>query len=127
MNHIKAGRIYYPQPLKSIVPKQKEQSVSQSFDSVFREKLANIKADITFSHHALQRLERRGITLDDTEIAKLAEAVEKARAKGAKESLILMNNIAYVVSVKNNKVITAVDSASMQDNVFTNIDSAVIL
>jgi flagellar operon protein len=127
MNHIRAGQIYYSQPLVPIAPKQKELSAGTSFNTIFQQRLSEAKPDIIFSQHALQRLERRGITLDNEEISKLAEAVEKARTKGAKESLVLMNSIAYIVSVKNNKVITAVDSASMQDNVFTNIDSAIIL
>lgn len=58
---------------------------------------------------------------------RLEGAVQKAAAKGAKESLILMDNVAYVVSVVNQKVITAVDQMSMKENVFTNIDSAILL
>jgi flagellar operon protein len=57
----------------------------------------------------------------------LQEAVNRARAKGARESLVLMGELALVVSVKNNTVITAVDGANMRENVFTNIDSAVII
>ena len=57
----------------------------------------------------------------------LQEAVNRARAKGARESLVLMGELALVVSVKNNTVITAVDGANMRVNVFTNIDSAVII
>ena len=60
-------------------------------------------------------------------MALLKDAVNKVEAKGAKESLILMDQMALVVSVKNRTVITAVDSNSMKDNVFTNIDSAVIV
>ena len=60
-------------------------------------------------------------------MALLKDAVNKAEAKGAKESLILMDQLALVVSVKNRTVITAVDGASLKDNVFTNIDSAVIV
>jgi flagellar operon protein len=57
----------------------------------------------------------------------LQEAVGRARAKGARESLVLMGELALVVSVKNNTVITAVDGANLRENVFTNIDSAVII
>ena len=57
----------------------------------------------------------------------MENAVGKAREKGARDSLILMDNLALVVSIKNNTVITAVDEQSLKENVFTNIDSAVIV
>jgi flagellar operon protein len=82
---------------------------------------------VTFSQHALERLQSRNITFGPAELVKLNTALEKAAQKGAKESLILMNNLALVVSVTNKTVITAMDGASMKDNVFTNIDSAVIV
>ncbi len=83
--------------------------------------------ELKFSAHALKRLESRQIKLNQAELALLQEAVKKAEAKGAKESLILMEKLALVVSIKNRTVITAVDGNSLKDNVFTNIDSAVIV
>jgi flagellar operon protein len=127
MNNMKAGHIFYSQPLTMTAPKKKENHTSTSFDALFQQKLNQEKTGINFSNHAIQRLEKRGITLGNDDIARLAGAVEKAQAKGAKESLVLMNNVAYIVSVPNKKVITAVDEESMQDNVFTNIDSAIIV
>ena len=55
------------------------------------------------------------------------DGVDRAAAKGAKESLVLVDNAALVVSIKNRTVITAVDQAHLKENVFTNIDSAVIV
>jgi len=81
---------------------------------------------LKFSLHAQERLAGRG-SLGPEELAKLSEAVDRASAKGARESLILMKDLALVVSVKNRTVITAVDGARIKDNVFTNIDSAVII
>lgn len=95
------------------------------FESIFQKQLAE-QSEIKFSAHALKRLESRQIALGNQEMALLKEAVNKAEAKGAKESLILMDRLALVVSVKNRTVITAVDESSLKDNVFTNIDSAVI-
>jgi flagellar operon protein len=60
-------------------------------------------------------------------MSKITAAVGKAREKGSRDSLILMSDLALVVSVRNNTVITAVDGESLKDNVFTNIDSAVII
>ncbi|HYH02622.1 MAG TPA: TIGR02530 family flagellar biosynthesis protein [Bacillota bacterium] len=97
-----------------------------SFESIFKEKLEG-EAEIKFSAHALKRLESRQINLNSKDLELLKDAVNRAEAKGARESLILMDQLALVVSVKNRTVITAVDGNSLKDNVFTNIDSAVIV
>jgi flagellar operon protein len=81
---------------------------------------------LQFSKHALQRLERRGIELDGATMKRLHEGVSRAAGKGSRDSLVLVDNTAFVVSVRNHTVITAVGSEHMKDNVFTNIDSAVI-
>ena len=82
---------------------------------------------VKFSAHAQERLRSRNIQLSPTEIVKINEAVAKAAQKGAKETLILVERTALVVSIKNQTVITAIDETQMKENVFTNIDSAVIL
>ncbi len=79
-----------------------------------------------FSKHALERLQRRGIELDAPTMQRLGEGVARAAGKGSRDSLVLVDSTAFVVSVRNNTVITAVGSEHMKDNVFTNIDSAVI-
>ena len=81
---------------------------------------------VKFSGHALQRIERRGIDTSAPTLARLDGAVQRAAAKGARESVVLVDGTAFVVSVRNKTVITAVDAQSMRDHVFTNIDSAVI-
>jgi flagellar operon protein len=81
---------------------------------------------VRFSGHALQRVERRGIDTSPQTLARLDGAVERAAAKGARESVVLVDGTAFVVSVRNKTVITAVDAQSMREHVFTNIDSAVI-
>ncbi|MBM3460688.1 MAG: flagellar protein [Armatimonadetes bacterium] len=82
---------------------------------------------LKWSAHAQQRMRMRSITFTPGEMDQIQNAVGKAAAKGARESLLLINNKALVVSVPNRTVITAVDEASLKENVFTNIDSAVIL
>ncbi|HEY1834484.1 MAG TPA: TIGR02530 family flagellar biosynthesis protein [Solirubrobacteraceae bacterium] len=81
---------------------------------------------LQFSKHALARVERRGIELDAGTLQRLSEGVSRAAGKGARDSLVLVDGTAFVVSVANHTVITAVGSEHMKDNVFTNIDSAVI-
>jgi len=82
--------------------------------------------NLQFSRHAQKRLASRNIELSPTDLERIEEAVGTLRRKGARDSLVLMGDLALVVSVKNNTVITAVDDNSSKENVFTNIDSAVI-
>ncbi len=96
-----------------------------SFQKVLEKKIKG--KGVQFSKHAADRMMSRSIKLDNQEIQRLDDAVQKAAAKGAKESLVVMGDNAYVVSVKNNMVITALDGNSMRENVFTNIDSAIIM
>lgn len=82
---------------------------------------------VSFSRHAVERLESRQLDLSEQDLAKLDDTVEKMAHKGARESLIYLNDIALVVSVANRKVITAMDGSSARENIFTNIDSAAII
>ena len=81
---------------------------------------------VTFSKHAVQRLERRNLTVDATAMARLQDGVDRAAGKGARDAVVLVDDTAFVVSVSNRTVITAVGKDQMKDHVFTNIDSAVI-
>ncbi|MCE2768236.1 MAG: TIGR02530 family flagellar biosynthesis protein [Armatimonadota bacterium] len=82
---------------------------------------------LKLSGHAQTRLQSRNIELDQAAWDRVMSGVEKAAAKGAKESLVLVDEAALVVSIKNKTVITAVDKSALKDNVFTNIDSAIIV
>jgi flagellar operon protein len=92
----------------------------------FTHALDQASGSLQFSKHALARVERRGIELSQETLQRLSNGVGRAAGKGARDSLVLVDGTAFVVSVRNSTVITAVDSEHMKDNVFTNIDSAVI-
>jgi len=93
----------------------------------FKDVLSGVVRDeLKVSAHAQARLQSSRINLTQDDMARLSRAVDRAAAKGARESLILMDNIAFVVSIKNRTVITAVSPERLKENVFTNIDSAVI-
>ncbi len=96
----------------------------ESFAQILESKLQ--QPELKFSAHAAKRLETRGIRFTDEQLQTLSAAVEKARRKGGRETLILMGDVALVVSVVNRTVITAIDGESLKENVFTQIDSAVI-
>ncbi|MBU0983215.1 MAG: hypothetical protein KKA42_05055 [candidate division Zixibacteria bacterium] len=89
--------------------------------------MAPHSAEVSFSKHASQRLHSRGIALSDEQLTKISAAVDKAEAKGSRETLILTDDAALVVAVKNRTVITAFDRDNLRDGVVTSIDSAVIL
>ena len=82
---------------------------------------------LKFSAHAMQRLQSRNISLTSDDVTRMNAMADKAAAKGAKNSLFIVRDTAMIVSIKNRTVVTAVDSDSMKDNVFTNIDSAAII
>jgi flagellar operon protein len=82
---------------------------------------------LKFSHHAEQRLQQRGIQLMPDQLNRISDAVDKAAAKGAKDSLVLFKDIAMIVNVPNRTVVTAMDGNSMKEHIFTQIDSAVVV
>ncbi|MHB8905391.1 MAG: TIGR02530 family flagellar biosynthesis protein [Melioribacteraceae bacterium] len=92
-----------------------------SFDAIFKEELEKVK----FSNHALKRLEARNIQLSDNDLSKIQNAVEKAEAKGSKDSLVMMDKTAFIVNIPNKTVVTAIPVAESNESVFTNIDSVV--
>lgn len=94
-----------------------------SFQQMLSDKLNNLE----FSQHAQERMKSRNIQLSAKEMQQLSDTVDKMAQKGARESLIYLNDAAFVISVKNRTVITAMDGASAKENIFTNIDSAVII
>ncbi len=96
-----------------------------SFQEVLRE-TSKPSGGVEFSRHALQRLERRGIDLRGETLNRLSDGVDRAAGKGSRESVVFVDGTAFVVSVRNRTVITAVDPEHMREHVFTNIDSAVI-
>src|SRR5260221_14654702 len=98
----------------------------QPFDALLQSTVERGGA-LKFSAHAKERLSMRNINLSAEDISRLTDAVNKAAGKGARQSLLVMDNQAFIVSVTNRTVITALDCGSMKENVFTNIDSAVIV
>lgn len=84
------------------------------------------EAEIKFSAHAIKRITTRNIPQDSNVMQKLTNAVERAKTKGANECLVIMDNMAYIVSVKNKTVVTVVNKDELKEKIFTNIDSVVI-
>jgi flagellar operon protein len=100
---------------------------TQSFADVLGEKLGK-KNELQFSEHALRRISSRSIdVMENDKLERLNKAVEIAAGKGSEDALVLVDEAAFIVSVKNNKVITTLSKEDMLGNIFTNIDSTVII
>ena len=98
-----------------------------SFEEILRKKQSKDVSELKFSKHASMRLEERNISLTTEQNARLQDGVERAREKGIKDSLVMIDSLAFIVNVPNRTVVTAMDQTEQQDNIFTNIDGAVIM
>ena len=111
----------------------KKNKVQASGNSSFQSVLERVNdvssqgSELKFSKHASARLATRDITLDESQIGRLEDGVVRAEAKGIKDSLMLMDGFAFIVNVPSGTVITAMDQAESNEQIFTNIDGAVIV
>ena len=105
---------------------KRNQTVGASFKDVLNEQLLK-NNPLMFSKHAQERVSQRGIELTEDLLSNLNSAVSKARDKGARDVVIIDAKQAFIVNVPNNMVITTITDSEMRENVFTNIDSAVVL
>jgi flagellar operon protein len=109
---------------QNIAPKNKE--TNNNFKEVLKKEL-NQKDSFVISNHAAERLKDRNITLNEGDMNKINEGINKANEKGANESLILYKDLVLIASIKNRTIITAMGKENGKENVFTNIDSVVLL
>ena len=101
-----------------------------SFEEILRRKQQLIPAEtstLKFSKHATNRLEERDIELSEDQVNRLNEGAKKASQKGIRESLVIVDSLAFIVNVQNQTVVTAIDQTTTKENIFTNIDGAVII
>ena len=106
---------------------QKPVNNSANTSDLSFEDILKSKQEIKFSKHASMRLSERNISLTAEQNQRLQNGVEAASEKGIKESLVLVDSLAFIVNVPNNTVVTAMDKKETNNNVFTNIDGAVIM
>ena len=122
-------QIYFPNPVQPVGKATQPTTLKSTVpvgDSPFSKVLDQSKG-VRFSQHAQDRLKARNISFSPEQLQQLEGAVNSVAQKGGKESLVMMGDAALVVSVSNRTVVTAMDRAQMKGNVFTNIDSAVII
>lgn len=102
-----------------------EASKESSFKELLNVKQAQVNA-LSFSKHATERIEQRNIDIDESVEGKLNEALEQAKDKGLKNVLVMIDSSAFILNTLSNKVITALNNSELKENIFTNIDGAVI-
>ena len=106
---------------------QKKPEGTSSFADMLQEVSRKSGSNLTFSKHALARLDARQIEVSPQLVEKMSDAVDKAGTKGVTEALILNGDTAFIVNVPNRTVVTSMNGGEMKENIFTNIDGAVIL
>ena len=112
---------------KSTKTAEQVNSQGLSFEEIWKKKTGETDTELRFSKHAANRLADRSITLSDNQLNRLTEGAKKAGEKGIKETLVMVDQLAFIVNVPNNTVITAMDQTQANENIFTNIDGAVIM
>lgn len=102
-------------------------SEGKSFQEILKSSQTTGEGEVKFSKHAVGRLADRNIELTENQMDRLMEGTRKAEAKGIRESLVIVDQLAFIVNIPNSTVVTAMDQQDTADNIFTNIDGAVII
>ena len=120
------GPAYPAQPGGQEPKTQRTGAQDGSFSQIL-EQTVQKQGGLTFSKHALQRMDERQIEVSPERMARMDGAVEKARSKGVRDALILDGSDAFIVNIPSATVVTTMSGGEMKENIFTNIDGAVIL
>lgn len=121
----------YLQPLQEQVRPSKGnrrmEKSHHSFQDILKQEIGKSSGDIKISSHASRRLAERNIILSHQDLKALSDAMDKVNNKGARESLMLYKDVAFIANIRNRTLITAMDAKNSKENIFTNIDSAIIV
>lgn len=105
----------------SVQHRTKQSETTVSFKDVLQQE------QLIFSKHAKHRMQERNISMNQTQIDSMHQKLQEAKAKGVTDSLVLTNDAALLVSIKNNVVVTALDRSEMESKLFTNINGTIVL
>lgn len=111
---------------RAMTQNQKKAEQTARFGSMLQKEISR-QSDVQFSKHAAQRVQQRGIEMTENLLKDLNHAVQKAKAKGARDVVVIGAKGAFIVNVPNNIVVTTMSETEMKENIFTNIDSAVLM
>lgn len=99
----------------------------KSFQEILESRRAGAAGEVRFSKHAAGRLADRNIELTSSQMERLNEGAQKAQEKGIRESLVIVDQLAFIVNIPNSTVVTAMNQGDTAESIFTNIDGAVII
>lgn len=119
----------YLSPGKTQTEQKSAANQGISFEDILRKKsvVQETGTDLKFSKHAANRLAQRNIELTRNQLERLSDGARKADLKGIQDSLVIVDDLAFIVNVPSSTVVTAMDQTQTQENIFTNIDGAVII
>lgn len=118
---------YVGKPQGAQVRRSLETTDGLSFEELLRQKELQGTGGLKFSKHAMGRLADRRIELSGSQLERLESGTRKAGEKGIRDSLVIVDQLAFIVNIPNHTVVTAMDSTEAQGNIFTNINGAVII
>lgn len=125
-NRIDLTRPIIPELQPASQPTGTVRKADTGFQQVLQQTVA-AKSTLQFSKHAMERIQHRKLEMTPERLARVEQGVQEAARKGCRESLVLLDEMALIVSIKNQTVVTAFDGQSLKNNLFTNIDSAIIV
>lgn len=120
------GKLYSIDDFTRLPYENRNKTENVDFKDVLNKEISKDDSFV-ISNHAAERLKTRNISLNEADMNKINEGINKAEEKGSNESLLLYKDLVLVASIKNRTIITAVDKDSSKGNVFTNVDSVVLL
>ena len=124
--NLRIGTNIQPRPSRNKGPSINGTVNGASFHDILKDK-TRTQPELKFSKHVSQRMMQRNINLSAKDVQEIGKAVAKAEKKGVKDTLIIKDNMALIVNIANKTIITALDKESAKENIFTNIDGAVII
>lgn len=132
MNRVDNNYILQKTKINNSPIKNQPQIQNRTNQKSFQDVLSQVNgqsenSEVKFSKHAIARLDQRNIVLTENDMKQIDDAINKAKGKGIKDALILMDNKAFVANIKNKTIITASTNEQLKENVFTKIDGAVII
>ena len=130
MNNMIGNNIASIEKMTDIIGKKNSDNVDKMYNGKTFADIYNQKRsieEVISDSDAGERLEQRDIRLSDEQMTRLEEGTEKAILKGIKESLVIVDDLSFIVNTRNRTVITAMDQNNNEDNIYTNIDGAVII
>lgn len=113
-------------PVQQIERQSLEKLQTPSFQKILEDKQYE-RQDVKFSKHAAVRLSQRGIEMTEGQLSRLRDGARMAQDKGIKESLVVVDQLSFIVNIPSKTVVTALDQKETMSNVFTNIDGAVFV